>query len=185
MRSKDKLQRRIFERLLRPHLEKLYRQAYWLTRNRQDAEDVVQDVLTKLYPRCDELLDIEKLGPWLARVLQRTFIDSYRRKKRTALHVVSTDRLEDIEHSMFDPQVDKNETPAELMDLQAGLMLLNEDQRTVILMHDAEGYSLVELGDILEVPVGTLKSRLHRGRTELRKFLVGTEPYSAPNRVKS
>ena len=152
--------------------------------NRQDAEDVVQDVLIKLYPRCDELLDIERLGPWLARVLQRTFIDGYRQKKRTALHIVTTEEPEDLEPSVINQRGDMGDSPAEFMDIQAGLMTINPDQRLVILMHDAEGYSLVELEGILGVPIGTLKSRLHRGRAELRKFLGGTEPFTDPERVK-
>ena len=184
MGKKVELQRRIFEKLLRPHLEKLFRQAFWLTRDRQDAEDIVQDVLIKLYPRCDELLEIEMLGPWLARVLQRTFIDSYRKNKRRSLHLVTSDRPEDLGNPVSDAQEIGGETPADIMDIQAGLMRLNDDQRIVILMHDAEGYSLVDLEKILGAPIGTLKSRLHRGRAELRKFLTGTEPFSAAGRVK-
>lgn len=179
MKAKEKLRRRVFETLLRPHLDKLYRQAYWLTRNRQDAEDIVQDVLVKLYPRCDELSAIEKLGPWLARVLHRTFIDSYRSKQRMALHVVTADKPEDLPQAA----AGTTDSPATIIDIQAGLERLNADQRLVILLHDAEGYSLVELERILGVPVGTLKSRLHRGRAQLREFLTGMEPFADTNRV--
>ncbi|HJP39303.1 MAG TPA: RNA polymerase sigma factor [Gammaproteobacteria bacterium] len=173
MDAEKKLQQRIFARLLRPYLEKLYRQAYWLTRNRQDAEDIVQDVLIKLYPRCEDLLNIEKLEPWLARILHRTFIDNYRQKQRRSMYVVASSDPESLELRNLGQSGSEHDSSAALLDIQAGLLQLNEDQRFVILMHDVEGYTLVELENILDIPLGTLKSRLHRGRRELRKFLAG------------
>ncbi|MFQ5488882.1 MAG: RNA polymerase sigma factor, partial [Gammaproteobacteria bacterium] len=68
-----------FERLLRPHLEQLYRLAYRFTGNATDAEDLVQDLLIKIYPRREELKQVEKLRPWLARVMYNLFIDHKRR----------------------------------------------------------------------------------------------------------
>ncbi|MFQ5635392.1 MAG: RNA polymerase sigma factor [Gammaproteobacteria bacterium] len=176
-------QRRAFEKLIRPHLDRLYRQAFWLTRQRHDAEDLVQDVLIKLYPRCGELQALDKPGPWLARVLHRTFIDNYRRHQRQALHIVTTDEPEKQQSSEPEYPDRIADSPALQMDIEAGLERLNEDQRLVILMHDVEGYSLVELERILGVPSGTLKSRLHRGRAALRKFLLAMEPFAASERV--
>jgi len=91
-----------FETLLRPHLDALYRLAYRFTGNPADAEDLVQDVLIKLYPRRAELASIERLRPWLARVLYRQFVDKSRIHARTpfaSLELVD----EDDQHAHDDP----------------------------------------------------------------------------------
>jgi RNA polymerase sigma factor (sigma-70 family) len=155
---------------------RLYRVAYRLTRNSADAEDLVQDVLVKLYPKRRQLLEIEKLGPWVARVLYRTFLDQQRKNKRSPLDLVShaqnseVDILDFIATSDSGPEkgVEQNEMKRKV---DAALNSLNQDQRHLCLLYYVEGYTLPELEDILDTPVGTLKSRLHRARTFLRIFL--------------
>ena len=162
-----------FELLLRPHLKQMYRLGYRLTGNREDAEDLVQDVLLKLFPKLEEMKVIERLSPWLSRVLYRQFVDKYRQQQRQALDLVD----DDIEEEQLAERV--TNTGPEVMassELTLGILSqaidrLNEDQRQLILLHDVEGYCLPELQDLLDVPLGTLKSRLSRARGQLRESI--------------
>jgi len=177
-----------FEDLLRPQVDYLYRLAWRFTGSVADAEDLVQDVLVKLFPRTQELLEIERLRPWLARVLYRQYVDSVRRQARSPIVrlVTGTDGEDDPLDAL--PSVKEGpEEHAERSGLRrrilAALERLNPEQRAVVAMHDVEGYSLEELETILETPLGTLKSRLHRARQRLRALLP-MEPFSAGERVK-
>jgi len=169
--GKDAYQVR-FNTLLRPHLDGLYRLAFRFCQNRDDAEDLVQDLLIKLYPRLDELESIAALKPWLSTVLQRLFIDNLRRHQRSPIHLAT-------EHdSILDTLNGKSENPAQLLEnyqeinnIQNALAQLSEDQRVLIVLCDMEGYSLNELEAMLEVPIGTIKSRIHRARARLRELL--------------
>ncbi len=167
-----------FETLLRPHLHHLYQVAFRFVGNAADAEDLVQDVLVKLYPKRRQLADIETLRPWLTRVLYRMFIDQRRKMNRSPLSLVKggvdeqgtsvLDRLHSPEPDPAD-QVDRAITRKRL---QKAINSLNHDQQSLCLLHDVEGYTLQELEGILETPIGTLKSRLHRARARLRVLLA-------------
>jgi RNA polymerase sigma factor (sigma-70 family) len=177
-----------FEDLLRPQVDYLYRLAWRFTGSVADAEDLVQDVLIKLFPRTDELLDIERLRPWLARVLYRQFVDSVRRQARSP--IVELAQGAEPEDNPLDAMPALNDGPegeAERSGLRERLLRaldrLNAEQRAVVTMHDVEGYSLEELETMLETPLGTLKSRLHRARQRLRALLP-MEPFSSGERVK-
>ena len=174
-----------FERLLRPHLQRLYKLAYRFTGQRDDAEDLVQDVLLKLYPRLEEIQKVEKLGPWLSRVLYRHFIDKLRHQQRSPVDYI------DDEQPFYETHADDGDQPIDLLEseitqenLNQALARLNDDQRLLVLLHDVEGYSLQEIHFIQDVPVGTLKSRLSRARNKLREILVNMEPFSDFRRVK-
>lgn len=166
-----------FEALVRPHVDHLYRVAYRFTGRREDAEDLVQDLLAKLYPRCGEMAQVELLRPWLTRVLYRQFVDQYR--KRARMRLLGSGG-EDDPGDPFDRMASDNpgpeeETASSLAQnrLQVALDQLNRDQRAVVALHDMEGYTLEEVSGMLEVPTGTLKSRLHRARARLREILEG------------
>jgi len=178
-----------FEDLLRPQVEYLYRLAWRFTGSVADAEDLVQDVLLELYPRTRELLDIERLRPWLAKVLYRQYIDFFRKRARSPLVELAADSEgEDDPLDTLPALEDGPEDHAERSRLRerilAALERLSPEQRAVVTMHDVEGYSLEELETILETPLGTLKSRLHRARQRLRALLP-MEPFSAGERVNS
>lgn len=162
-----------FELLLRPHLKQMYRLGYRLTGNREDAEDLVQDVLLKLFPKLEEMKAIEKLSPWLSRVLYRQFVDKYRQQQRQALNLVDDDIEEEqlAERESRSGPEDVANSELTLGMLSQAIDRLNEDQRQLILLHDVEGYSLPELREILDVPLGTLKSRLNRARGQLRESI--------------
>ena len=174
-----------FEQLLQPHLHRLYKLAYRFTGQRADAEDLVQDVVVKLYPRLQEIQKIEQLGPWLARVLYRHFVDQLRSKRRSPLHLVNKDE------SILDEHKDEIPDPAENVEavllqnrLQDALNQLNEDQHAVMILHDVEGYTLNEIHGMFDVSIGTLKSRLNRARSRLRELLKNMEPFGVIKRVK-
>ena len=176
-----------FEDLLRPQVEYLHRLAWRFTGSVADAEDLVQDVLLKLYPRARELVDIEQLRPWLARVLYRRYVDFVRERARSPIAGLAADAGGDDDPLDTLPAIkDGPEEHAERNRLRerilAALERLSPEQRAVVTMHDVEGYSLEELETILETPLGTLKSRLHRARHRLREFLP-MEPFSVGERV--
>lgn len=168
---------REFENLLCPHLDFLYGVAFRLTGMQADAEDLVQEVLLKLYPTYSKLAAIEKIRPWLAKVTYRTFIDHKRRYQRSPFSLLKSTSSSE-ETNPVDTLASDNPGPAQMVenkftsrDLQAALNMLNEEQRAVCVLHDIEGYSLPELEDILTTPLGTLKSRLHRARASLKKII--------------
>lgn len=176
----DHSQRASFDALIQPHLDRLYRLSFRLAGNKAEAEDLFQDVLTKIFPRLDELIEIEEPGSWLCRVMYNHFIDNRRRYARQRLVSVSEDRLpgkslEELPGNL-DPVADA-ERLDNIMRLQRAFSELSEDHRLVVLLHDSEGYKLTEIQDVTGTPVGTLKSRLHRARARLREILAadGTE----------
>jgi RNA polymerase sigma-70 factor (ECF subfamily) len=169
-----------FEDLLRPQVEYLYRLAWRFTGSVADAEDLVQDVLIKLYPRTQELLEIERLRPWLARVLYNQFVDSVRRQARSPIaelaDIEGEDNPLDALPATRDGPEERAERSGQRERILRALDRLNPEQRAVVAMHDVEGYSLEELETMLETPLGTLKSRLHRARQRLRALLP-MEPF--------
>lgn len=165
-----------FADLLRPHMDRLYRLAYRLTGAQSDAEDLLQNVLLKIYERRDELSSISDLGPWLSRVLYNRFVDDVRKHARKRLTAIDPDSLgSDAVSGNFDCEPARPDRAAEtefsIMQVQQALAMLSIEHRTVLLMHDAEGYKLHEIQSITGVPIGTLKSRLHRARARLRGLL--------------
>lgn len=174
-----------FEKLIQPHLKQLYRLAWRFTGNKDDAEDLVQDLLLKLYPRLEELEKLDKPAPWLAKVLYRQYVDSYRSQQRSPLEF--TEDETELYASHEDPSptpVQEIQSTQAVTRLQQALDQLNEEQRMVVLLHDVEGYTLQEIGDIQGVTTGTIKSRLHRARNKLQELLSGTEPSADHSRVK-
>ena len=176
----DHSQRASFDALIKPHLDRLYRLSFRLAGNKAEAEDLFQDVLTKIFPRLGELIEIEEPGSWLCRVMYNHFIDNRRRYARQRLVSVSEDRLpgkslEELPGNL-DPVADA-ERLDNIMRLQRAFSELSEDHRLVVLLHDSEGYKLTEIQEVTGTPVGTLKSRLHRARARLREILAadGTE----------
>jgi len=162
-----------FEELLAPHIDRLYRLAYRFSGNRHDAEDLVQELLVKLYSRSTELNRIEKLGPWLSKSLYHLFIDQSRRITNSPVALAEAVGLELEEVACVNAGPDENMMrQQQFATLEKALFTINLDQRTLIAMHDMEGYTLPELSSMLDTPLGTLKSRLHRARASLREQLT-------------
>lgn len=176
-----------FEILVRPHLTPLFRLAYRLTRSREDAEDLIQELLLKLYPRRNELMGVERLRPWLTRVIYRIFIDNHRRYTRSPVHLAldhgtdqeNADPVDSLVSLRGDPE---QETERRVLSRHLITVIdhLSEDHRHVLSLHDIEGYTLEEMQEILNCPIGTLKSRLHRARARLRELLAHMEGERKP-----
>lgn len=164
----------LFERLLKPHLKPLYRFAHFLTGSKPAAEDLFQDVLTKMFARLDELAAVRDPGPWLKRVLYNQFVDHQRRYARQRLVSVSEAELAEETIDALPGHADTAAAAGRLEDLaavDAALAKLSEEHRQVVVLHDLEGYKLEEIQELTGTPVGTVKSRLHRARARLRELL--------------
>lgn len=167
-----------FAELLRPHLPALYRLAYRFTGQQADAEDLLQELLTRLYARGEQLMDIDVLRPWLARALYNLHVDRSRSVRRTPfghLHLPEGDAPgKQIGETRPDPAAHPDlslEMERLRRHLAEALERLPEDQRLIVLLHDVEGYELHEAAAILGIPLGTAKSRLHRAHGRLRECL--------------
>lgn len=175
--------RQRYTELVQPHIKLLYRMAYRWTQNREEAEDLVQDVLTKLVSRLDEMESVDQLRPWLVKILYRRFVDLYRRNRRSPIeheHSWQADtRLLEERAADGSDDIERLEWQQVLL---RGMETLDDDQRDAILLHDVEGYTALEIADMLEISVGTVKSRVHRARNKLKEFL-GREPFDLPERV--
>jgi len=163
-----------FEQLVRPHFERLYRLAWRLTGAREEAEDLFQELLIKAYGKLDDLVQIDEPGSWLCRVMYNLFIDERRRFARRRMHTVEEgqligDGLEGMPGGN-DPVRD-NERLEKIRRLDRALAQLSDEHRVVVLLHDTEGYKLEEIQSLIDVPIGTIKSRLHRARARLRDIL--------------
>ncbi|MET0660188.1 MAG: RNA polymerase sigma factor [Steroidobacteraceae bacterium] len=167
-----------FDRLMRPHVVVMYRSAYRWTGSVERAEDLVQELLVRLYPKLDELRTLDQVRPWAMRVMYRLFVDQLRRERRSPVQFGLDFEEDSTEEG--DGRIDPASGPEELTEQQltqervlAVWPLLSEEHRIVLSMHDIEDYSLPEVAQVLEVPIGTLKSRLHRARARLRELLSG------------
>jgi RNA polymerase sigma factor (sigma-70 family) len=164
-----------FDQLLRPHMQRLYRLAYRLTGQKAEAEDLFQEVLTKTFVRLDDLVEIEQPGPWLSRVMYNHFIDNRRKFARQRLVMVEEGGLPDKSINSLpgdtNPELDA-ERRDNIMRLETALAELSDDHRLVVILHDSEGYKLAEIQSLTDLPLGTIKSRLHRARAHLRELLA-------------
>ncbi len=158
-----------FAGLVSPHIDMLYRFAFRLCQCSDDAEELVQLLLTRLFLKVDQLEQVESLRPWLMRSLYNLYVDSYRKKQRM-LAVISPDEMPENIVSTDRTPYERAELSHDQQVLVAAMQTLNDDQRLVLTLHDAEGYTLVELSDVLQTPLGTLKSRLHRARNQVREL---------------
>jgi RNA polymerase sigma-70 factor (ECF subfamily) len=163
-----------------PFMDSLYTAALRMTRNAADAEDLVQETYLKAYRAFDRFEEGTNLKAWLYRILTNTFINSYRARKRRP----DEQDLDDVEDFYLYRRLGGLEAAAigrsaedDVLDwltdaeVKAALESLPEQFRMAVLLADVEGFSYKEIADILEIPIGTVMSRLHRGRRGLQKRL--------------
>jgi len=170
-----------FEKVIRPHLDRLYRLAFRLTGQKAEAEDLFQELLIKAYGKLDDLVAIDEPGSWLSRVMFNLFVDERRRFARQRLHTVEEgflpgDGLEGL--SGGEDPVRDNERLDKMKQLDLALAKLSDEHRLIVLLHDTEGYKLEEIHKLMDIPVGTVKSRLHRARARLREILTTSGTFS-------
>jgi RNA polymerase sigma-70 factor (ECF subfamily) len=171
----------LFERLVSRHKERLYRVAYRMTGNSEDAQDLLQDAVIEAYRAFKHFKRGSYFDKWLYRIMTRTFIDHKRSQKRAKF--VSIDDhgngIGDFD-SAFDKEIaDHDNNPATLLDretldhrLQSGIEKLSPDYRLVLIMADIEEFSYEEIAAFLDCPIGTVRSRLHRARAQIREYLT-------------
>ena len=172
-----------FQTLIEPHFDRLFRLAARLTGNRADAEDLIQEVLTRLYGNRARLDSLDDPGTYLCRVLYNQFIDGYRAAQRRPLKLV--DNVMTLDRA--DPDADParlNEADHRRQRLNQALARLREDHRQLLLLHDGDGYTLRELHAITGLPVGTLKSRLSRARARLKDLLRDLDDSAAEKKME-
>jgi RNA polymerase sigma-70 factor (ECF subfamily) len=166
-----------FEREALPLMRDLFAAALRLTRNRADAEDLLQETYLRAFRGFGGFRPGTNLKAWLYRILTNTYINSYRKRQREP-QVVPDDSLE--EWYLYDRLAREGagaSAEAEVLDalpdeeVQAALESLPEQFRMAVLLADVEGFSYKEIADILSVPIGTVMSRLHRGRRALERRL--------------
>ena len=162
------------------HMPSLYAAAMRMTRNKADAEDLVQETYLKAYRAYGGFQEGTNLRAWLYRILTNTFINTYRAKKRRP----EENDLDDVEDLYLYRRLGGLEAAAagrsaedEVLDqitegeVKAALEALPEQFRMAVLLADVEGFQYKEIAEILDIPIGTVMSRLHRGRRALQKAL--------------
>ena len=190
-----------FERQALAHVDALFGAAYRLTRNPRDAEDLVQDSLLRAYRFWDSFQQDSNCKAWLLRIVTNTFINEYQRKKRSREVLDAASAEQDatdgvlVHAAAFDKQSPERALLQQSVsdDVQTALEQLPDDFRTAVILCDMQGLSYKEIAEIMQCPVGTVMSRLFRGRkllaAGLREFAVAegyvkTKPEPAADHPK-
>src|SRR5688572_5600776 len=173
----NKQKQEVFDGEFMPHINSMYNFAYRLTFDEDDAKDLVQDTYLKAYRFIDSFQRGTNAKAWLFRILKNSFINDYRKKKKEPAKV----DYQEVETFYNSEDVDRQITPDLRVEALQNLMgdeisnalnSLDVDFRTVIILCDLEGFKYDEMAKILDIPIGTVRSRLHRARNLLKEKLT-------------
>jgi len=165
-----------FEKEMLPHMAALYNFALRMTGDPDDAKDLVQETFMKAYRFFDKYSQGTNAKAWLFRIMKNSYINRYRKESKEP-DKIDYDNIKDFYASVKDSAVDTNDLQEKIFgnlfedEVAKALQELPEDFRTVVILCDIEGYTYEEIADFIEIPIGTVRSRLHRGRRMLRSML--------------
>lgn len=169
--------RRTFEEEAVPHLSALYNYALRMTRDRDDAADLVQDTFMKAFRFFDSFEQGTNCKAWLFRILKNTYINTYRKTSKGP-DTVEYDVVEEFYDTIKDSSVETSTLEQQLFEqalddqVSDAIQRLPDDFRTVIILCDIEGFTYEEIAEFIDCPIGTVRSRLHRARKILAATLA-------------
>lgn len=169
-----------WEDIVQEHSARVYRLAYRLTGNRQDAEDLTQDVFVRVFRSLDRY-EPGNFNGWVHRITTNLFLDRVRRAGKLRMDGFGEGAEERLEGREQRPEAVVHDAGFD-PDIEAALSSLTEDFRVAVVLCDVEGLSYEEIADVLGVKIGTVRSRIHRGRTQLRQALAHRAP--TPGRTR-
>jgi RNA polymerase sigma-70 factor (ECF subfamily) len=162
-----------------PYRDQLYKTALRMTRSVEESEDLLQETFLKAYHHYDRFEEGTNLKAWLFRIMKNTYINSYRKKKLQPIHVELDELQDGVESQLLDQaRVTDSSPEAEMLngqidaEVRDALLGLPHDYKMAVLLVDIHGLSYQETADLLAVPVGTVMSRLYRGRKKLERSLL-------------
>jgi RNA polymerase sigma-70 factor, ECF subfamily len=168
-----------FARLFGPHIQNLYRTAYRWTQSQHSAEDLVQDLALRVMDRVEEMKSVERLLPWLITIMYRRFVDLHRRAVKSPVvygncmnnsDIALLKENEEAQEECNDPEWQLTLTRLR-ESLHEEIEKLDVGQKVAIMLYNAEGYTIKEIAEIMNTSEGTVKSRIHRARAHLKKFI--------------
>jgi RNA polymerase sigma factor (sigma-70 family) len=169
-----------WEQLVTEHSGRVYRLAYRLTGNSHDAEDLTQEVFVRVF-RSLHTYTPGTMEGWLHRITTNLFLDQARRKQRIRFDALSDEAAGRLPSSLPTPDVHQMDRMFDA-DVEAALASLAPDFRAAVVLCDVEGLTYEEIADVLGLKLGTVRSRIHRGRAQLRKALAHRAPTAGRTR---